>query len=115
MVKSTASALPPGRALRLAEQVAYQPGAIVSRAIVQEAGATLTLFAFDGGQGLSEHTTPFDALLTVLDGEAEVTVGGAPSQVRTGESIVLPARVPHAVRAATAFKMLLVMVRSAAG
>lgn len=112
-MERSAAALPPGEVVRLSEQVAYQKGSVVSRTLVKEGGATLTLFAFDDGQGLSEHTTPFDALLTVLDGEAAVTVGGRASPVRAGESILLPARVPHAVQAATAFKMLLVMVKKA--
>jgi quercetin dioxygenase-like cupin family protein len=100
-----------GRALDL---VAYQPGAVVSREIVKKKTGSVTAFAFDDGQGLSEHTAPFDALVHVLEGVAEVTLGGAPHRVGAGEMIVMPAGVPHALRAVERFKMLLVMVREPA-
>ncbi|HEY8730908.1 MAG TPA: cupin domain-containing protein, partial [Candidatus Limnocylindria bacterium] len=104
-------ALPPATALRLADLVAYAEGSIVSRAIVQEPAASLTLFAFDAGQALSEHTTAFDAYLQVLDGEADLVVGGTGVLARTGEVALLPAGVPHEVNARVRFKMLLTMVR----
>ncbi len=104
-------ALPPATALRLADLVAYAEGSIVSRAIVQEHTASLTLFAFDTGQMLSEHTTAFDAYLYVLDGEADLVIGGQPVRVTTGEVALLPAGVPHEVNARVRFKMLLTMVR----
>ncbi len=97
----------------LADLVAYQEGAIVSRTLINEKGGSVTLFAFDAGENLSEHTAPYDALVYVLEGEAEVTIGGASHRVRRGEVILLPANVPHAVDAPVPFKMLLVMIRSA--
>ena len=111
----SAGLLPAAEAVRLADLVAYQEGAVVSRVLVKEGGGSLTVFAFDGGQALSEHTTPFDAFVTVLDGEARLTIGGKDVPLRAGESLRMPANVPHAVHASTAFKMLLVMVRTAKG
>lgn len=92
---------------------AYQDGAIVSRTLLKRAGGTITLFAFDAGQALSEHTTPFDAVAQVLDGEAQITIAGTPFSVKAGELILMPANQPHAVAATTRFKMLLTMVRAA--
>ncbi|MBD3236885.1 MAG: cupin domain-containing protein [Candidatus Eisenbacteria bacterium] len=103
--------LPTASAVRLADQVAYQDGAIVSRTLMKKSGGTVTLFAFDAGQALSEHTAPFDALVQVLDGAAEIMIGGEAVAVGAGESVVMPANVPHAVAAAERFKMLLVMVK----
>jgi quercetin dioxygenase-like cupin family protein len=97
--------------LEVAELVAYQPGAIVSRTVIDKGVGTVTLFAFDQGQGLSEHTAPYDALVQVLDGQSEVTVSGQPSLVKTGEMIIMPANKPHALRAVERFKMMLVMIR----
>jgi quercetin dioxygenase-like cupin family protein len=104
--------LPPAQALSLAELVAYQEGAIVSRTLVDRPTGTVTLFAFDGGQGLSEHTAPFDALVQVVDGEAEVTIAGRPLHLKAGQVVLMPANQPHALRAEQRFKMLLVMIRS---
>jgi len=98
---------------RVADLAAYQEGAIVSRELVRKEAGTVTVFAFDRGQGLSEHTAPFDALVLVLDGEAEVRIAGAPRRVAAGEMIRMPANVPHALQAAERFKMLLIMIRSA--
>lgn len=92
--------------------VAYQDGAVVSREIVSQKTGTVTLFAFDEGQGLSEHTAPFDALVLVLDGEAEITIAGTPFHVRAGEMILMPAHKPHALKAPRRFKMMLVMIRA---
>lgn len=105
------AALAPARAVRLEEQLDYAPGAVVSRTIARNRGGTLTLFAFDAGQELSEHTAPFDAFVQVLDGAVELTIGGEPVHARAGETVLMPAGVPHAVRADGRFKMLLSMVR----
>ncbi len=91
--------------------IAYQDGAIVSREILKQKTGSVTLFAFDAGQGLSEHTAPFDALAHVLDGEAEITVAGKRHRVRAGEWILMPAGQPHAVKAPQRFKMILTMLR----
>jgi len=90
----------------------YQEGAVVSRTLLKRAGGTITLFAFDEGQSLSEHTAPFDAMAHVLEGEAEITIGGTPLRVSAGEIVLMPANQPHAVQARTRFKMLLTMIRS---
>ena len=84
----------------------------MSRVLLKNKGGTVTLFAFDGGEGLSEHTAPFEALVFVVDGEAEVEIAGKVHSVRQNETIMLPANIPHAVRAATRFKMLLTMIRA---
>src|SRR5687767_15022545 len=89
----------------------YQDGSIVSRVLLKNKGGTVTLFAFDEGEGLSEHTAPFDALVVVLDGAADIEIAGENFAVRQGETITLPANRPHAVRATTRFKMLLIMIR----
>jgi quercetin dioxygenase-like cupin family protein len=96
----------------LGELLQYQNGSVVSRVLLKNKGGTVTLFAFDTGEGLSEHTAPFDALVFVVDGEAEVEIAGESYRVRLGETITLPANIPHAVRAATKFKMLLTMIRA---
>jgi quercetin dioxygenase-like cupin family protein len=93
--------------------VEYQTGAVVSRTLLKRAGGTMTAFAFDLGQGLSEHTTPFDAVAHVLDGQAEITIAGTPRLVSAGEMVLMPAHQPHALTARTPFKMLLTMIRSA--
>ncbi len=98
--------------LPASDLVAYQDGAVVSREIVSQKTGTVTLFAFDEGQGLSEHTAPFDALVLVLDGEAEITIAGTPFRVRAGEMILMPAHKPHALKAVRRFKMMLVMIRA---
>jgi quercetin dioxygenase-like cupin family protein len=103
--------LAPGRKERLASLVNYQQGSVVSRTIINRRTGTVTLFAFDKGESLSEHTTPFDALLHVLEGQAQVTVEGKESVVNVSEAIVLPAGKPHSVRAMVRFKMLLTMIR----
>jgi len=104
--------LEPAQKQSLASLVSYQAGSVVSRTIINRRAGTMTLFAFDEGEGLSEHTAPYDALLHVLEGEAKVTVSGKESHVNEGEAIVLPAGKPHAVRAAKRFKMLLTMIRA---
>jgi quercetin dioxygenase-like cupin family protein len=101
-----------GRPASLAELVAYQAGAVVSRTLLKQPKGTVTLFAFDAGQELSEHTVPHDALVHILDGEAEITIAGAPHRLRAGDAIVMPGGQPHAVRAVARFKMMLAMVRA---
>ncbi len=93
------------------EMVAYQAGGIVSKTILNQDSGSVTLFAFDAGQSLSEHTAPFDALVHVLDGRAEVTIGGETVTVNTGEMVMMPADVPHALSAAVPFKMMLTMLK----
>ncbi len=97
---------------RLEDLVNYQNGSVVSREIIRKNTGTITLFAFDGGQGLSEHIAPFDALVYVLDGEVEISIASTPYQLKKGEMIILPAGKPHALKARSKFKMLLVMIRS---
>ena len=103
--------LPAAQAVDLAALVAYQPGGVVSRTLVKKGGGTITVFAFDQGQALSEHTAPFDALVQVLDGEVELVIGGQKVPSQAGQSVLMPAHIPHAVNATTRFKMLLTMVR----
>ncbi len=96
----------------LLDMVAYQEGAVVSKTLIDKKTGTVTLFAFAQGQGLSEHTAPFDALVQVLDGEVEITVSGKPFYLKAGDIIVMPANEPHALKAVDHFKMLLTMIRS---
>jgi quercetin dioxygenase-like cupin family protein len=96
----------------LAGLVDYQPGAVVSRQVIARPTGTVTLFAFDKGEGLSEHTAPFDALVNVLDGEVEITISKKPFRLSGGDAIIMPANEPHALKAPERFKMLLVMVKS---
>ena len=91
--------------------VDYQDGAVVSRTLLKKEKGTVTVFAFDRDQALSEHTVPHDALVQVVDGEAEITVGGTPNVVSAGEMILMPGNVPHAVKATARFKMILTMLR----
>ncbi len=99
--------------MALVDAVQYAPGSVVSRTLLKTDTGTLTLFAFDEGQGLSEHTAPFNALVQVLDGTATLTIGGKAVSVRTGELVLMPADVPHSVQNAGRFKMLLTMFRTA--
>ena len=99
-------------AMPLSTAIQNQAGSVVSKEIVRKDTGTVTLFAFDQGQGLSEHTAPFDALVYILDGEAKITISGNPVQVKAGELIIMPANEPHALQAVQRFKMLLVMIRS---
>jgi quercetin dioxygenase-like cupin family protein len=101
-----------GKASNLAGLVEYSSGSIVSKTLVDRKTGTITLFAFDEGQGLSEHTAPFDAVVQIVDGEGKLTVGGKPVRARTGDFVIMPANVPHSVKAVKRFKMLLVMIRS---
>jgi len=103
---------PIAEVVTLAEMITYGPGQVVSRTVSQNKMGGMTLFAFPEGEGLSTHTTPADALVYILDGEAHIEIGEEKMVVATGESVVMPANVPHAVMAQTAFKMLLVIVKS---
>lgn len=101
-----------GVPIKVSDLIQYQSGSIVSREIVKKPTGTVTIFAFDAGQGLSEHTAPFDALVQVIDGEGEITINGVPHIVKAGEMILMPANKPHSVKADKPFKMILTMIRS---
>ncbi len=101
-----------GKVFVLGELVAYQDGSIVSKEVIKKESGTVTLFAFDQGQGLSEHTAPFDALVHVLDGQSEIAITGKPFNVKKGEMINMPANEPHALKAMERFKMILIMIKS---
>ena len=102
----------PAEANRVLGLANYQEGSVVSRILVHRSTGSVTLFAFDEGQELSEHTAPFDALVNVLEGKAEIVIAGKPFQLGAGEVILMPANRPHALRAISRFKMLLIMIRS---
>ncbi len=104
--------LPEAQVLVIAEMVSYQDGSIVSRTLVDRQTGTVTLFAFDEGQGLSEHTAPFDALVQLIEGEAEIRISGKPVRLKGGEVVLMPANQPHSLKAIKKFKMLLTMIRS---
>ena len=104
--------MPVAEGVRLTDLVNYQEGSVVSRTIVKRATGTVTLFAFDEGQGLSEHTAAFDALAHILEGEAEITVSGKALRTVAGEGVLMPANQPHSLKALSRFKMLLTMIRS---
>lgn len=102
----------PAEVKQLVELLQYQEESIVSRVLLKNKGGTVTLFAFDVGEGLSEHTAPFDALVNVIEGEADIEIAGDRFKVKQGETIILPANRPHAVKATSRFKMLLIMIRA---
>lgn len=104
--------MPIAEVSHLLDLVNYQEGAVVSRTLVHHATGTVTLFAFDDGQDLSEHTAPFDALAHVLEGSAEIVVSGKRLLTKAGEAVLMPARQPHSLKGLTRFKMLLTMIRS---
>jgi quercetin dioxygenase-like cupin family protein len=101
-----------GHAGDLIDLVGYQDDAVVSKEIIKKDTGTVTLFAFDKSQGLSEHTAPFDALVYILDGKAEITISGKSSDVKAGQAIIMPANKPHALKAIERFKMMLVMIKA---
>ena len=101
-----------GRALDLASLAEYQTNAVVSRTIVDKKIGTVTIFAFDEGQGLSEHTVPYDAIVQIVEGKAEITISGRSLTARAGELVIMPAGEPHSLRAVERFKMLLIMIRA---
>jgi quercetin dioxygenase-like cupin family protein len=100
-----------GKVASLEALIDYQQGAVVSRTVIDKPAGTVSLFAFDAGQGLSEHTAPFDALVHVLDGEVKITLAGKSHTVKKGDMLIMPANVPHGLKAVTPFKMLLVMIK----
>jgi quercetin dioxygenase-like cupin family protein len=101
-----------GNALTMKDLVAYNDGSVVSKTLIDKKIGTVTMFSFDAGQGLSEHTAPFDAFVQVMDGEAEVTINGEAQTVAAGQMIIMPANIPHELKAIKPFKMLLVMIRA---
>ena len=102
---------PKGVVFNLSDHVAYADGSVVSKILLKKDIGNITLFSFGAGQGLSEHTAPFDAVVQILDGRAEITIGGEKHEVKEGEMLIMPANVPHALHAPVRFKMLLVMIR----
>jgi len=101
-----------GSPITMADLVAYQPGSVVSRTLIDKKIGTVTLFAFSEGQGLSEHTVPYDAFVQIVDGTGEITIDGKAQTVETGQFIIMPANHPHSLRAVKRFKMMLVMIRA---
>lgn len=101
-----------GKVLVSKDLVSYQDGAVVSRTLINKSVGTITVFSFDQGQGLSEHTAPYDAMVEILDGEAEITITGKKHLVKEGEMLIMPANQPHALRGVKPFKMMLIMIRA---
>lgn len=101
-----------GNVINIKELIAYQSGSIVSRTIIDKKEGTITFFAFDKGQGLSEHTAPYDAMVQVIDGEVEITISGKAHKLKEGQMIIMPANDPHALKALTKYKMLLTMIKA---
>ncbi len=106
------STIEPSKIFSPAESVEYAANAVVSKTIIKKSTGTITLFAFDKDEGLSEHTAPFEAVVQILDGVAEIIIGGVPRTLQVGQSIILPAGIPHALKATEKFKMMLTMIRS---
>lgn len=102
---------PKGAILKIDELIDYSKGGVVSKQVLKNKAGNITLFSFDEEQGLTEHTAPFDAMVQIIEGEAEIRIGGNPNLLKQGESIIMPANVPHALRAVRAFKMLLIMIK----
>jgi quercetin dioxygenase-like cupin family protein len=100
-----------GEKFAVADSVSYSAQSVISRQLLKSEKGNITLFAFDKGEGLSEHTAPFDAMVLLLDGKAEVMIGGKPNTLQTGDAILMPANIPHALKALERFKMMLVMIR----
>ena len=107
----TADQFPTSRILSMDQEVEYSDNSIVSRQVIKDSGGNVSLFAFDKGQELSEHTAPVDALIQVIDGNAEIFIAGLKYSLSKGNSIIMPANIPHAVKAEERFKMLLTMIR----
>ena len=102
---------PIGTPFNLADYVIYADDSVISKTLLDKGIGNITLFSFDKGQGLSEHTSPFDAVVYILDGNAQITIGGEDNQVKSGDMIIMPANIPHALHAEEQFKMLLIMIR----
>ena len=111
-MSSAKTAVVSEQVLSIADLVMYQPGAVVSREVLHKDTGTVTVFAFDEGQGLSEHTAPFDALVQVLDGAVQIKIAGEPHDLKAGDMIIMPANKPHALKAVARMKMMLVMIKS---
>jgi quercetin dioxygenase-like cupin family protein len=109
--KTSDKNFPAAQGIRLEQMVDYSAGSVISKTLLKNSAGNLTLFSFDKGEGLSEHTAPFDAVVEILDGEAEITIGGKTIKATTGEHVLMPANVPHALSALSRFKMLLIMIR----
>lgn len=105
------SAFEPAHVYNLKKSIGIAEGGVVSKQFIKNKGGNITLFAFDKGQGLSEHTAPFDAVVQIVEGEAEISIGGSPHIVGEGEMILMPANIPHALQAVEAFKMCLIMLK----
>jgi len=101
-----------GKVMVSKDLVSYQDGAVVSRTLISKSVGTVTVFSFDEGQGLSEHTAPYDAMVEILDGEADITISGKTQRVKAGEMIIMPVNQPHALHGVKAFKMMLIMIRA---
>jgi len=110
--ETTQTAEDMARVRSMADLITHQEGSVVSRTIAKTPGGSVTLFAFDAGQGLSEHTAPYDAIVHVIEGETEITISGTPHRLLTGQMIVMPANQPHALRALAPFKMVLTMLKA---
>ena len=102
---------PIGTSFNLVDYVIYAEGSVISKTLIDKGIGNITLFSFDKGQGLSEHTSPFDAVVHILGGTAKITIGGEENIVKAGEMIIMPANIPHSLHAAEQFKMLLIMIR----
>lgn len=100
-----------GAILNMADMVEYSSGGVISKQVLKNDAGNITLFSFDKGQGLSEHTAPFDAMVEILDGEAEITINGKPLMLNVGQYVIMPAGIPHALYASKRFKMLLTMIK----
>jgi len=112
MRKKRSARKPAALIIDLTRLISYKPGSVVSREIIDRRSGSVTLFSFDKGEGLSEHTAPFDALVYVLDGTVKITIAGRPYRLKKGEMIIMPARIPHSLDALKKFKMMLVMIKS---
>jgi quercetin dioxygenase-like cupin family protein len=108
---ATGGGIPHSEPVNLSDLVDYAEGSVVSRTLAKSKAGTMTVFAFDAGQELSEHSTPYDAYVQVLDGKVELTIGGEPIEAQSGQIVLMPAEIPHALKALTPFKMLLTMIR----
>lgn len=106
------NAIEPSTIFTPVDSIEYAANAVVSKTIIKKSTGTITLFAFDKEEGLSEHTAPFEAVVQILDGVAEITIGGNPQILKAGQGIILPANIPHALKATEKFKMMLTMIRS---
>ncbi|MDH7564334.1 MAG: cupin domain-containing protein [Candidatus Bathyarchaeota archaeon] len=110
--EKTEKSKPAPQAVPLKEAISYQEASVVSKTLIDKKAGTVTMFAFDKHQGLSEHTAPYDALVQIVDGEAEITISGRKHLLKEGEAIIMPAGEPHSLKAVTSFKMLLTLIRS---